>query len=78
MEKNKKWGFFLTCTVYEVKTDFVGQVYIVRTKKHDKNQEPMGMNLCSFSAAQDFCSKLENQANCYLAVFVTNLLKTHF
>ena len=35
MEKNKKWGFFFTCTVYAVKTDFVGQVYIVRTKIHD-------------------------------------------
>ena len=38
----------------------------------------MGMNLCSFSAAQDICSKLENQAKCGSAVFVTNLLKTHF
>ena len=43
-----------------------------------KNQEPMGMSICSFSATQVVCSKLENQAKCDLAVFVTNPLKIHF
>ena len=36
------------------------------------------MNLCAFSAAQKVCSKLENQAKCDLAVFVTNPPKIHF
>ena len=43
-----------------------------------KNQEPMGMNICTFSAAQKVCSKLENQAKCDPAVFLTNSLKIHF
>ena len=30
----------------------------------DKNQEPIGMTHCSFSAAQDVCSKLQKQAKC--------------
>ena len=43
-----------------------------------KNQEPVGMNICSFCAPQEFCSKLENQAKCDSTVFVKNPLKTHF
>ena len=69
-----------------MKTDFVSQVYIIRTKIQGqnkntvgaKNQEPVGMNLRSFSAAQEVCSTLENQAKCDSAVFVTNPLKIHF
>ena len=38
----------------------------------------MGINLCAFSAAQKVCSKLENQAKCDSAVFVTNSMKIHF
>ena len=36
------------------------------------------MNVCAFSAAQVVCSKLENQAKCDSAVFVTNPLKIYF
>ena len=36
------------------------------------------MNLCAFSAALKVCSKLENQAKCNPAVFLTNPLKIHF
>ena len=38
----------------------------------------MGMNLWAFSAAQKVCSKLENQAKCNSADYVTNPLKNHF
>ena len=40
-----------------------------------KKKEPAGMNLCAFSAAQDVCSKLENQAKCDSAVFIINRAK---
>ena len=43
-----------------------------------QNQEHVGMNLRSFSAVQEVCSKLENQAKCDSAVFVRNMLKIHF
>ena len=36
--------------LYVVKTDFV------------QDQEPVGTKFCAFSAAQEVCSKLENQA----------------
>ena len=53
--------------------------YMTKKKcRRRKNQESMGMNLCSFSAAQKVCSKLENQEKCDSAVFVTNPLKIHF
>ena len=42
------------------------------------NQAPVGMNICSFSATQEVCNKLENQAKCDSAVFVTNPLKIDF
>ena len=69
-----------------MKTDFVSQVYIIRTKIHDQNKNAIGAKARSlwewifvlFSAAQKVCSKLENQAKCDSAVFVTNPLKIHF
>ena len=66
-----------------MKTDFVSHVYIIRTELHDQNKNTIGaktmrMNVCAFSAAQVVCSKLENQAKCDSAVFVTNPLKIHF
>ena len=43
-----------------------------------KNQEPVEMNLCAFSAAQEVCSKLKNQAKCDSAVFKTIQLKSYY
>ena len=43
-----------------------------------KNHGPIGMNHCTFSAAQDICSKLQNQAKCDSAAFTINPLKFNF
>ena len=43
-----------------------------------QNQGPIGMNHCAFSAAQDICSKLQNQAKCDSTAFTINLLKFNF
>ena len=43
-----------------------------------KSQGPIGMKHCAFSAAQDICSKLQNQAKCDSAAFTINLLKFNF
>ena len=43
-----------------------------------QNQGPIGMNHCAFSAAQNICSKLQNQAKCDSAAFTTNPLKLKF
>ena len=50
----------------------------IKKYRRRKNQEPVGMNIHSVSAAQEVCSKLENQAKCDSAVFVTNPRKIHF
>ena len=42
-----------------------------------KNQEPVEINLCAFSAAREVCSALETQAKCDSAAFVTNPLKIY-
>ena len=55
-----------------MKTDFVSQVYIIRTKIHDQNKNAVGAKtrrmwewiFVLFSAAQEVCSKLENQVKC--------------
>ena len=71
--------------IYAVKTDFVSQVYIIRTKIDDQNKNAVGAKtrslwelIFAFSAAQKACSKLENQAKSDSAVFVTDPLKMHF
>ena len=43
-----------------------------------KNQGPIGMNHCAFSAAQNICSKLQNQAKRDSTAFTTNPLKLNF
>ena len=70
-----------------MKTDFVSKVYIIRTNLHDQNKNTIGAktrNLWEwifaggFSAVQEVCSKLKNQAKCDAVVFVINPLKIHF
>ena len=43
-----------------------------------KNQEPVGMNHCSFTATQEVCSKVENQAKCNSAVFCNKSAENSF
>ena len=50
----------------------------IKISSAQKTKEPMGMNVCAFSAAKEVCSKLENQAKGDSADFVTNPLKIHF
>ena len=53
--------------------------YTAKYKYHGrKNQRPIGMNHCTFSAAQNICSKLKNQAKCDSAAFTTNPQKMNF
>ena len=43
-----------------------------------KNQGPIGMNHCAFTAGQDVCSRLQNQAKCDSAAVTTIPLKFYF
>ena len=53
--------------------------YTAKNKYHRrKNQGPIGMNHCAFSAAQNICSKLQNPAKWDPAAFTTNPLKLNF
>ena len=68
-----------------VKTDFVSQVYISASKYMNKITIPSaqktgacGDEYLLFFCYPSVCSKLENQAKCDSAVFVTNPLKIHF
>ena len=65
---------------------FVSQVYIIRIKIHEQNKNTVGAKTRSlwewvfapFSATQEVCSKLENQAKCDSAVFCNKSAENSF
>ena len=77
-----RWRLILSVrcisSAHDQNNNTIGEKNKNKKQKKKKKQEPVGMNLWSVFAVREVCSKLQNKAKSYSAVFITNPLKIHF